>query len=101
MQVTSMRDAFGFNNLLFGLYFFRMGKKSRVDETESYTLDGIRSSLIRQEDSIIFSLVERAQYCYNPDTYNPDAFPMEAFHGSLIEYILKETEKLHAKVCIS
>nr|GLL26587.1 chorismate mutase 1, chloroplastic isoform X1 [Ipomoea trifida] len=75
-----------------------MGKKSRVDETESYTLDGIRSSLIRQEDSIIFGLVERAQYCYNPDTYNPDAFPMEAFHGSLIEYILKETEKLHAKV---
>ncbi|CAH9088821.1 unnamed protein product [Cuscuta epithymum] len=74
-----------------------MGKKSRVDETESYTLDGIRSSLIRQEDSIIFSLVERAQYCYNPDTYDPDAFPMEAFHGSLVEYILKETEKLHAK----
>lgn len=100
MQVTSMRDAFGFNILLFGLSFSRMGKKSRVDETESYTLDGIRSSLIRQEDSIIFSLVERAQYCYNPDTYNPDTFPMEALHGSLIEYILKETEKLHAKVYI-
>lgn len=75
-----------------------MGKKSRVDETESYTLDGIRSSLIRQEDSIIFSLVERAQYCYNPETYDPDAFTMEAFHGSLVDYILKETEKLHAKV---
>lgn len=75
-----------------------MGKKSRVDETESYTLDGIRTSLIRQEDSIIFSLVERAQYRYNPETYDPNAFTMESFHGSLVDYILKETEKLHAKV---
>ncbi|CAH9067766.1 unnamed protein product [Cuscuta europaea] len=75
-----------------------MEKTSREVETESYSLDGIRRSLIRQEDSIIFSLVERAQYCYNPDTYDPDAFPMEAFHGSWVEYILKETEKLHAKV---
>ncbi|XP_022879337.1 chorismate mutase 1, chloroplastic isoform X2 [Olea europaea var. sylvestris] len=72
--------------------------KNRVDETESYTLDGIRNSLIRQEDSIIFSLVERAQYCYNADTYNPDAFFMDGFHGSLVQYMVRETEKLHAKV---
>ncbi|XP_022850746.1 chorismate mutase 1, chloroplastic-like [Olea europaea var. sylvestris] len=72
--------------------------KSRVDETESYTLDGIRNSLIRQEDSIIFSLVERAQYFYNAEIYNPDAFSMDGFHGSLVQYMVKETEKLHAKV---
>lgn len=77
---------------------FRLTPKSRVDETESYTLDGIRNSLIRQEDSIIFSLVERAQYCYNADTYNPDAFFMDGFHGSLVQYMVRETEKLHAKV---
>lgn len=72
--------------------------KMRVDESESLTLDGIRHSLIRQEDSIIFSLLERSQYCYNADTYNPDAFPLDGFHGSLVEYMLKETEKLHAQV---
>nr|GMD01083.1 chorismate mutase 1, chloroplastic [Ipomoea batatas] len=49
-----------------------MGKKSRVDETESYTLDGIRSSLIRQEDSIIFGLVGR----YNSPDEHP-FFPNE------------------------
>ncbi|KAK6152606.1 hypothetical protein DH2020_012245 [Rehmannia glutinosa] len=73
-------------------------QKNRVDETQSYTLEGIRNSLIRQEDSIIFSLVERAQFCYNAQTYDPDAFAMDGFHGSLVEYMVKGTEKLHAKV---
>ncbi|KAL4580866.1 hypothetical protein LXL04_017072 [Taraxacum kok-saghyz] len=62
-------------------------KETRIDESEIYTLDGIRSSLIRQEDSIIFSLVERAQFCYNEDTYDPNAFFMDGFQGSLVEWI--------------
>lgn len=62
------------------------------------TLDHIRHSLIRQEDSIIYNLLERAQYCYNEDTYDPDAFSVDGFHGSLVEYMVRETEKLHAKV---
>jgi chorismate mutase len=70
-----------------------------VDESENLTLEGIIRSLIRQEDSIIFSLLERAQYCYNVETYDPNAFSMEGFHGSLVEYMVKETEKLHAQVC--
>ncbi|GFP91767.1 chorismate mutase 1 chloroplastic [Phtheirospermum japonicum] len=72
--------------------------KNRVDETQSYTLDGIRNSLIRQEDSIIFSLVERSQFCYNEETYDPNVFAMDGFQGSLVEYMVKETEKLHGKV---
>ncbi|XP_057768697.1 uncharacterized protein LOC130988759 isoform X2 [Salvia miltiorrhiza] len=71
-------------------------QKKRVDESQMYTLEGIRSSLIRQEESIIFSLVERAQFCYNAATYDPDAFAIDGFHGSLVEYMVKETEKLHA-----
>lgn len=71
--------------------------KKRIDQSECYTLDGIRSSLIRQEDSIIFSLVERAQYCHNPDTYEPNAYWKDGFEGSLVEFMLKETEKLHAQ----
>ncbi|EOA35466.1 hypothetical protein CARUB_v10020675mg [Capsella rubella] len=70
----------------------------RVDESEYLTLDSIRHSLIRQEDSIIFNLLERAQYRYNPDTYDEDAFTMEGFQGSLVEFMVRETEKLHAKV---
>ncbi|XP_042011378.1 chorismate mutase 1, chloroplastic-like isoform X4 [Salvia splendens] len=72
--------------------------KRRIDESECYTLDGIRNSLIRQEDSIIFGLVERAQFCFNGETYDPNAFSVEGFSGSLIEYMLKKTEKLHATV---
>lgn len=73
-------------------------ENKRVDESHGLTLDGIRDSLIRQEDSIIFSLLERAQYAYNPDTYDPDAFGMDGFHCSLIEFMLHETERLHALV---
>ncbi|KAL9996603.1 putative chorismate mutase [Helianthus debilis subsp. tardiflorus] len=71
---------------------------ARIDESEIYTLDGIRSSLIRQEDSIILSLVERAQYCYNGDSYDPKAFFMDGFQGSLVEFMVQETEKIHAKM---
>ncbi|XP_039042748.1 chorismate mutase 1, chloroplastic-like [Hibiscus syriacus] len=70
----------------------------RVDDSENLTLDAVRYSLIRQEDSIIFSLLERAQYCQNKSTYDPDSFSIEGFHGSLIQYMLRETEKLHAQV---
>ncbi|KAJ9147572.1 hypothetical protein P3X46_029718 [Hevea brasiliensis] len=73
-------------------------KKKRVDESDNLTLENIRRSLIRQEDSIIYSLLERSQYCYNADTYDPNAFAMDGFHGSLVDFILKETEKLHAQV---
>ncbi|KAL6960808.1 Chorismate mutase 1-like protein [Sarracenia purpurea var. burkii] len=73
-------------------------KKERIDESESYTLEGIRHSLIRQEESIIFSLLERAQYCFNAETYDPNAFFIDGFHGSLVDFMVKETEKLHARV---
>ncbi|KAE8023179.1 hypothetical protein FH972_008914 [Carpinus fangiana] len=76
----------------------RYARKKRVDESETLTLDCIRHSLIRQEDSIIFSLLERAQYCYNADTYDHDAFSVDGFRGSLVEFMVRETEKLHAQV---
>nr|XP_023912807.1 chorismate mutase 3, chloroplastic-like [Quercus suber] len=76
----------------------RLVKKKRVDESETLTLPFIRHSLIRQEDSIIVSLLERAQYCYNADTYNRDAFTVDSFNGSLVEFMVREIEKLHAQV---
>ncbi|KAF5745443.1 chorismate mutase 3 chloroplastic [Tripterygium wilfordii] len=76
----------------------RYSKKKRVDESGRLKLDSIRHSLIRQEDSIIFSLLERAKYCYNEDTYDHDAFSAEGFSGSLVEYMVRETERLHARL---
>lgn len=45
--------------------------------------------------------MERAQFCYNEETYDPDSIDMDGFRGSLVEYMVKETEKLHAKVCLN
>eukprot|EP00850_Spirogloea_muscicola_P022747 SM000310S11938 [mRNA] locus=s310:126271:127833:+ [translate_table: standard] len=71
---------------------------SSIDASRILTLDNIRTFLIRQEDSIIFNLIERSQYRYNPPTYDPTLLGIPGFHGSLLEYLLSETEQLHAKV---
>ncbi|KAE8807917.1 chorismate mutase 1 [Hordeum vulgare] len=79
------------------LYGFRV-EEQRIDRSQILTLDSIRTSLIRLEDSIIFGLLERAQYCYNADTYDSSSFHVDGFGGSLVEFMVRETEKLHAKV---
>uniref|UniRef100_A0ACD5VUL3 Uncharacterized protein n=1 Tax=Avena sativa TaxID=4498 RepID=A0ACD5VUL3_AVESA len=73
-------------------------EKQRIDQSEILTLDSIRTSLIRLEDSIIFGLLERAQFCYNAESYDSNYFHVDGFGGSLAEFMVKETEKLHAKV---
>ncbi|XP_042393928.1 chorismate mutase 1, chloroplastic-like [Zingiber officinale] len=73
-------------------------EKERIDQSEILTLESIRHSLIRQEDIIIFNLLERSQYAYNPDTYDRNAFYMDGFGGSLVEFMVRETEKLHGRV---
>ncbi|KAL0795561.1 hypothetical protein Bca101_066938 [Brassica carinata] len=47
---------------------------------------------------LLFSSSEILRVCYNPDTYDEDAFAMEGFQGSLVEFMARETEQLHAKV---
>ncbi|XP_044977144.1 chorismate mutase 1, chloroplastic-like isoform X1 [Hordeum vulgare subsp. vulgare] len=79
------------------LYGFQV-EEQRIDRSQILTLDSIRTSLIRLEDSIIFGLLERAQYCYNADTYDSSSFHVDGFGGSLVEFMVRETEKLHAKV---
>lgn len=64
------------------------------------SLDRIRSVLTRLEDTIIFGLIERAQFTHNPKIYHKGAFEelnkME-FKGSWLEWFLAETEAFHAK----
>eukprot|EP00854_Cymbomonas_tetramitiformis_P013021 gene13021-15383_t len=74
------------------------------DSSEALDLDNVRSTLIRLEDSIIFSLIERAQFRRNDAIYQPDAIPVPGFDRtsgvrySLLEYILREHESLFGKV---
>lgn len=62
------------------------------------SLDRIRSVLTRLEDTIIFSLIERAQFAQNPRIYQRGAFPeliAVGFQGSWLEWFLKEIETFH------
>lgn len=64
------------------------------------SLDRIRSVLTRLEDTIIFSLIERAQFAHNPRIYQRGVFQEIkdlGFQGSWLEWFLKETETFHAK----
>lgn len=72
------------------------------------SLDSIRSSLIRQEETIIFALIERAQFRRNDIVYKkggfgslgvpPGSTPNDTEELSFMEYLLSGTEALHCQV---
>lgn len=94
--------------------------------SDIFSLDSIRSTLVRQgkntsfntlfypfsisfdlvffvllEETIIFALIERAQYRRNYDIYDPKKNKLRNVYGTplnFLEWMLIETEKLHAKV---
>lgn len=73
------------------------------DMSSTVTLDNIRSALIRQEDTIIFNLIERAQFARNQAVYKSGGVPVPGFDRTgrqypLLEYVLRETENLHGKI---
>ena len=66
------------------------------------SLDRIRSTLIRLEDTIIFALIERAQFAHNPKIYERGGIKELrdiGFEGSWLELFLKETETFHGTLC--
>ena len=63
---------------------------------EQLLLGNIREVLIRLEDTIIFDLIERAQFRVNPVVYQKDRFAQIPGGESLCGYLLRETEKIHA-----
>lgn len=72
-----------------------------VKTSELLSLDSIRSTLIRQEETIIFALIERAQFRRNYCIYDPKHVKLRNVYGSplsFLEWMLLETEKLHALV---
>lgn len=62
-------------------------------------LGNIRYTLIRLEDTIIFSLIERAQFPLNPSIYIPGAVPLPNFKGSFLDWLLTEVEQTHGTLC--
>lgn len=78
-------------------------RSDSLDRSTALSLDNIRQSLIRQEETIIFSLIERAQFAHNQAVYVPDAIPVPGFsptgeRHSLLEYLVRETEQIHGKI---
>lgn len=76
---------------------------SSADLSSVLALDNIRQTLIRQEDTIIFLLIERAQFARNAAVYEAEAVPVPDFDSagqrySLLEYLLRETEQVHGKI---
>ncbi|XP_009613127.1 chorismate mutase 2 [Nicotiana tomentosiformis] len=69
------------------------------DANNKLSLDSIRDSLIRQEDTIIFNLIERIKYPINSTLYKePSSSSSWNISGSLFHYLFQETEALQSKV---
>lgn len=67
-------------------------------ERDPLSLDAIRSVLTRLEDTIIFGLIERAQFAHNAKIYAKGGIPeleQKGFQGSWLEWFLKEIETFH------
>lgn len=61
-------------------------------------LQNVRGVLIRLEETILFALIERAQFRRNAWAYQPGALGEIIGGDSLVGYLLHKTEKLHAKM---
>lgn len=72
--------------------------KNRNIMNEQLLLSNVRSSLVRQEETIIFALIERAQFLSNPAIYEPGHFGEVLEGESLVGFILLECERSHARV---
>ena len=73
------------------------------DLSTALSLANIRQSLIRQEDTIIFSLIERAQFARNDAVYRRGGVSVPAYmpdgrQYTFLEYLLRETEQVHGKI---
>jgi chorismate mutase len=59
-------------------------------------LDDLRRTLIRQEETVIFALIERAQFKRNDMVYRPGGIQIAEHDDSFLAYFLRRTEEVHA-----
>ncbi|KAK8916312.1 Chorismate mutase 2 [Platanthera zijinensis] len=74
---------------------FEASSRDEGEGSNQTSLKTVRESLIRQEDSIVFSLIERARHPYNAAAY--DNSSLKSSGSSLAEIFVREAEHLHAK----
>ncbi|GLT56548.1 hypothetical protein SLA2020_295830 [Shorea laevis] len=72
----------------------RQSPRFMVGDSSRLAKNGIQSIQVSATSSGSLSIKERV----DENTYDPNAFSMDGFHGSLVEYLVQETEKLHAQV---
>lgn len=61
-------------------------------------LADLRERLIRQEETIIFAFIERAQFKVNELIYQEDGFALSGDARTFLEYLLHNVEAAYAKV---
>lgn len=69
---------------------------AKGDSGNGYTLDSVRASLVRQEDTIVFGVIERTRFPLNSPTYQQSYIPR--FSGSLLDFIVDQTEAIQSEV---
>ncbi|KAL3650912.1 chorismate mutase [Castilleja foliolosa] len=60
-------------------------------------LESLRKCLVRQEDTIVFSLIERSKYPMNSAMYDDDKLGTAVLSASFFDFFIKESEALQAK----
>ena len=84
------------------------GASANGASTSDFSLDSVRASLIRQEETIIFGIIERMQFAVNSEVYDKhgptfkkgdiDASLRDRGEGaSFLDMMLFETEQCHAR----
>ncbi|XP_061354339.1 chorismate mutase 2-like isoform X2 [Gastrolobium bilobum] len=71
--------------------------ETSLESGNGYTLDSVREALVRQEDTIVFCLIERAKFPINSHTYDESYSKIPDFCGSLVDFVVKDTEAVQAK----
>ena len=66
-----------------------------LNPTNALDLGNIRYTLIRLEDTIIFNLIERAQFPLNRSIYVLGGVALPNFEGSFLDWLLTEVEQTH------
>ncbi|RLM61272.1 chorismate mutase 2-like isoform X1 [Panicum miliaceum] len=71
-----------------------------VSPSAGLSLDTVREFLTREEDTIVFSLIERARYLLNRPAYDPihlGAGPGRRLNASFAELFIRESEAVQSK----
>lgn len=68
------------------------------DASKALSLSHIRYQLIRLEDTVLYSLIERAQFPLNKTIYTPGAIQISDSNLTFSDWVLREQEKLQSRI---